>query len=174
MTPNLTQRALTQWGLVPSSPLLGAAALIVLALVLVATVRLTGRGPESRPLPAAENQALALAPGAATSIDLRFEDRLDGGVTVYDASRQIVVDEMEPGTNGFLRGVLRALTRDRTARGIGSVPPFRLSRGPDGLLLLSDTATGQLVALDAFGPTNAAVFGRLLAVGLQSVKDGVR
>jgi len=81
---------------------------------------------------------------------------------VYAASGGDVVEVLEPGTNGFVRGVLRGLARDRKLRGIGPQPPFELTRWTDGRLSLTDTATGREIELDAFGPTNVGAFARLL------------
>ena len=60
-----------------------------------------------------------------------------------------------PGTNGFLRGVLRGLARERKLERSAIEPPFRLTRWADGRLSLEDPATGRRIDdLEAFGPTN--------------------
>ena len=69
---------------------------------------------------------------------------------------------LPPGSNGFIRGVMRGLARERMLHGIDAAPPFRLIRWADGRLSLEDTATGRLIDLAAFGPTNAQAFARLL------------
>jgi integrase len=66
------------------------------------------------------------------------------------------------GEQGFLRGALRALARERSLRGLGPEHPFLLIGRADGRLTLEDPATGQRVDLESFGPTNAGVFRRLL------------
>ena len=63
-----------------------------------------------------------------------------------------------------MRGALRALTRERHARGIGAVPPFELLAHIDGSITLADPSTGQRVDLESFGPTNTAEFARFLAM----------
>jgi hypothetical protein len=50
---------------------------------------------------------------------------------------------VEPGTQGFLRGALRALVRERRQHGLGDEQPFRLLAHPDGRLTLEDPATGR-------------------------------
>ena len=77
-----------------------------------------------------------------------------------DGTRTVTV--LAPGSNGFIRGVLRGLVRERKRRGIGAETPFRLSYLTDGRLLLADPATGRVIDLGAFGPTNTAAFARLL------------
>ena len=65
---------------------------------------------------------------------------------------------------GFVRGALRALTRERHARGIGPDKPFDLIARVDGRVTLMDPTTGQRVDLESFGPTNTAEFSRFLAM----------
>ena len=68
------------------------------------------------------------------------------------------------GEQGFVRGTLRALTRERYSRGIGSELPFDLIARVDGRVTLIDPSTGQRVDLESFGPTNTAEFSRFLAM----------
>ena len=91
---------------------------------------------------------------------LRFEDRPNGDIAVIDANSQREVARFQ-GEQGFLRGSLRALSRERQRRGLGPQAPFELTGHVDGRLTLRDTATGQSIALESFGPTNSAVFAQL-------------
>ena len=93
-------------------------------------------------------------------LQLRFEDRPDGSIAVidYKTGKQI---EAVQGEAGFVRGTLRGLAQERKRRGLDSGPPFELIYRTDGRLTLSDTATGRLVDLESFGPTNAGTFFRL-------------
>ena len=68
-----------------------------------------------------------------------------------------------PGTNGFLRGVLRGLAQERLRQDAGAATPFVLTRWSDGRLSLTDPVTGRSVYLEAFGPSNVALFAALLA-----------
>jgi putative photosynthetic complex assembly protein len=79
-----------------------------------------------------------------------------------DARDGRIVAEIH-GEQGFVRGSLRALTRERRARELGPEIPFELIAHADGRLTLLDPATGQRVNLESFGPTNAGNFARLLA-----------
>jgi putative photosynthetic complex assembly protein len=135
----------------PKAALLGAAALIAVSLGLVALSRHNGVGATR--MPVAE---------AVTTRELRFEDMANGGITVYDTQAGEVVTTVEPGTNGFLRGVLRSLARERRREEVGPLPPFQLTRWADGRLSLHDPMTGQVVNLEVFGPTNVDVFAQLL------------
>lgn len=137
---------------VPKVPLYAAGALILMTLLLVAFVRLTGIG-ELR------------TPKAPVLIErlLTFADQTDGGIAVFDAVGGHSVARIEPGHEGFLRGSLRGLARERKRERIGPEVPFRLSSRADGRLLLEDPATGRVVDLGAFGAQNVAVFARMLA-----------
>ena len=136
---------------IPRGVLWGAAALIGFTIVSAGAARVGVIGPEQRP--AAE---------AAAIRDLRFKDRADGAVTVHEASDDRLVAVLPPGGDGFIRGAMRGLARERRQKEVGPEPPFRLTRWDNGRLSLEDTGTGRRIDLEAFGPTNAQAFGRLL------------
>ncbi len=98
-----------------------------------------------------------------SSVDLRFEDRADGGVAVRRAEDGEVAAVLAPGTEGFIRAVLRGLVRERKRGDLGPEKPFRLSAWPGGGLTIEDLATGRTLDLRAFGHTQAEAFGGLLA-----------
>lgn len=136
---------------VPKGGVLAGAALILFALAAVTTVRLTGVGGTHIKLPA-----------AVESRDLRFEDGQKGAVLVFDAGDHQLVDTLAPGSNGFIRVVMRGLARERKLGDIGAQPPFRLTRYSGGEITLTDTSTGKQIDLGAFGSTNTEAFARLL------------
>jgi putative photosynthetic complex assembly protein len=142
----------------PRGALLGAAALVGVALLAALGARVGGLGTTRVP------------PATAIEIrELRFEDRADGAVLVYRAGAAQPVEVIAPGTNGFVRGVMRGFARERKRQAVGSEPPFRLTRWSDGRLSLDDPATGRHVDLEAFGPVNSGAFARmLLAAGAGS------
>jgi len=137
----------------PRAPLVGAAGLVALALVIAVSGQgwFGGHGAATRERPVAQRE-------------LVFADRADGAVLIYQAG-QAEPMTVVTGEAGFLRGILRALARERRQDKLGHDVPFRLSAWPDGRLTLDDQADGQRIELEAFGPDNAAVFARLL--GLQ-------
>lgn len=135
----------------PLPPLLGAAALVATSILSVAWIRLFDDGASLEPPPA-----------IVVSRDLLFEDRDDGSVAILASNDRLVIEVLEPGTNGFLRATLRGLARGRKAMAAGPEQPFRLQMTEHGRLLLVDPVTRQEVDLWAFGETNATAFGRLL------------
>jgi putative photosynthetic complex assembly protein len=135
---------------IPRGAIIGAGILVISSLLMVGIARLTGYTPDQPPVSR-----------VVESYDLRFVDRADGAVLIYDTSERLT-DELAPGTNGFVRGVLRGLVRERRANHIGPTPPFRLTRWADGRLSLDDPSTGRHVDLEVFGPTNAGAFADIL------------
>ena len=83
------------------------------------------------------------------------------GIAVVDAASSATLDTVY-GEQGFLRGTLRAVVRERKLRGLVSDAPLHLIARADGRLTLTDPATGSRIDLESFGPTNAAVFARWL------------
>ena len=92
---------------------------------------------------------------------LRFVDQADGAVDAIDAGSGALVQRFE-GEQGFLRGTLRAMARQRKVNGVGAAEPFELILHTDGRLTLHDPATGTRIALESFGVSNVSVFARLL------------
>jgi putative photosynthetic complex assembly protein len=129
------------------------AALALCALAGVGLVRLTGIG-----------SALSEVAPVVHERALRFQDRVDGGITVLDARSGAVIGDVAPGTNGFLRSAMRGLVRERKREGIGAELPFELVVRGDQRLTLEDPGTGRRIDLRSFGPTNAGVFEQLLHV----------
>ena len=94
--------------------------------------------------------------------ELLFVDGPKGEVVVKDFKTGEVIGLFE-GEQGFVRGTLRALVRERKRRDVGSEQPFELSARTNGRLILNDPATAQRIDLDSFGPANAALFRNLKA-----------
>ncbi len=136
----------------------GKGTVIAMGLAILAVVGLT-----IAPIPSARPPETAAALRSERSFVAA--DRADGAVVLSDATtgRQVLV--VAPGEDGFMRGTLRGLARDRRLRDLGPEAPFRLSSWSDGRLTLDDTATGRRLDLLAFGQTQADAFARLLPIG---------
>ena len=135
----------------PRWVLFWGAGIIAFSLISVGLVRITGNGPDQK------------AAAATVQRSLVFQDQKDGGVRVEDGVTGETLTVLH-GEQGFVRGALRALTRERYSRGIGSSAPFELIARVDGRVTLLDPSTGQRVDLESFGPTNVAEFARFLAM----------
>ena len=138
----------------PRGALIAASAMVGLSLVATTAVRLV---KITAPAPIAAAQ-----PAPAASVDLRFSDQADGSIRVQNSRTDQVVETIQPGVGGFVRGVMRGLARDRISRHIGEAPPFRLSQAKDGRMSLEDTATGRVIDLESFGAGNRQSFIELL------------
>ena len=145
---------------IPPGALMAAGALIAVTLILAAVGRVTGIGTLRTP-----------DADVVRTIELRFLDSEDGGVTVLHADDERVLARLAPGTNGFIRGVMRSLVRARRIDHIEADPPFRLTLWSDHRLTLSDPATGQSLDLSGFGQDNRAAFAKLLAVNAAQTRD---
>jgi putative photosynthetic complex assembly protein len=142
----------------PRAPLIAAIFVVGLTVVGVGATRMGLISPGAVTAPAGTPVATA---------DMRFSDMDDGGVlvSVEDNGERII----PPATGGFVRGVLRGLVRDRRAQGLGSEQPFRVTEWSDGKVTIEDTATGRVVKLDAFGPTNRQAFLDLMKTPSETV-----
>ncbi|HYN77580.1 MAG TPA: photosynthetic complex assembly protein PuhC [Lamprocystis sp. (in: g-proteobacteria)] len=135
----------------PRKVLYAFAALIGFSLVLVATARLTGLGISHVPTePVVE------------ALDIQFVNRDDGALIVRAAADDTIIQVLEPGSNQFIRGVLRATARERRAHQVAADRPFQVARFADGHLSLRDPSTGWSIELRSFGPTNEGAFAAIL------------
>ena len=138
---------------IPRPVLIATGALLASSLVLAGVGSYTGIGrvgtPDADPV---------------RSVALRFTDADDGGVIVRRADDDVQIAKLAPGTNGFIRGVMRSLVRARRLDRIQTDPPFQLTQWSDHRLTIEDPATGESVDVTGFGQDNRAAFARLLAV----------
>ena len=92
---------------------------------------------------------------------LHFADAPNGDVVVIDHKTNQEITRLQ-GEQGFIRGTLRALSRERHLRKLGPSEPFELVNYADGRLEIRDASTNQRIELQAFGPTNLASFVQLM------------
>ncbi len=145
MAQNSSQLNATSW------PVLVIGGLLVGTIMSIAVYRWSGAGMSlTQPSTVIESRAL------------KFEDRPDGSVAVYDAGATEPFEILPSQTNGFLRGTLRTMARARKLAGVSADPPFEVTRWADGRLSLRDPAVGSDINLVAFGQDNYPVFKRFL------------
>ena len=131
------------------NPFFAAGVLALLSIAVAGAVRLSGMTihvPDAAPV---------------LTRSLQFLDRSDGGIDVVDVRTNQLVETVT-GEAGFVRGTLRALSRERKRSGIDGIAPFELIVRADGRLTLLDPATGQRIDLESFGPDNEAAFVKML------------
>jgi putative photosynthetic complex assembly protein len=124
------------------------------AVMLFAVVSLSALAHLTAPPP---------APAPDTGVLLSFSDAADGGVAVRSMPAGTLISTVPARSGGFLRMVLRLLAEARVRDNVGGQAPFRLTDEGGGRLQLSDPATGQVIELQAFGPSNIAEFQTLYA-----------
>jgi putative photosynthetic complex assembly protein len=129
-------------------------ALFIVSLLAV-VILLIGNFVQSGKL---EHQADA---NVVTKKTLHFRDLPSGAVAVIAADNGQMIAQVE-GQAGFVRGILRALARDRRIRQISSDDAFELISRADGRLTLIDLATNNRIDLESFGKDNAAKFAAFL------------
>lgn len=149
----------------PRGALISAAVLVGFALVATTVARYGDVGTVK-----------VAASTPVMSRDLQFEDRADGAVIVLSVPDGKTIQVLAPGSNNFVRGVLRGLARERRLHQVGKLPHFNLTRWADGRISLHDTATNRTIELDAFGSTNARAFASLLPkpatkTGMQTLRQ---
>jgi putative photosynthetic complex assembly protein len=138
----------------PRTAVIGGVVIVALALVAATLGRVAGVG---------SGPVLGTTETVA-SRELRFEDLGGGRAVIRDAADGAVVAELQPGTENFIRGVMRGIARERRAHGIGVEPPVVLTMDAAGNVALGDPSTGRTIYLNAFGPTNRDSFARLLVL----------
>jgi putative photosynthetic complex assembly protein len=147
----------------PKGALTAALLLVVTALALTTLVKVGVLSREA--IPAVARSEANIAPTVVRQ--LTFTDRGDGAVVVRDVNTgetvRVLVDGV-PG-NGFVRGVMRGMARERHIRGVGMAPPFTLTLWKNGTLSLDDKSTGRSIELGSFGPDNRAAFAAMLPGG---------
>ena len=143
----------------PLAPLIGAGVLITGVIALAAGPKL-GYLP---PIVTATSERIAKHVAVVETRSLRFTDRADGALVIDDTQRGTTAAILPHGVNnGFIRGVLRGMARDRLLRGVGRAAPFTLTLFADDALTLFDPSTGRNIELGSFGPTNRQSFAELL------------
>jgi putative photosynthetic complex assembly protein len=130
------------------NPMLLLAAAAVSSLLLVAGARWSNTPVQQFDVPVVHSRAL------------QFEDTASGAVAVRDAQTGAQIALFE-GEQGFLRGVLRAMARERKLRNAERHATLLLQNHADGSLSLFDATTGERINLESFGHTQRATFARL-------------
>ena len=137
----------------PLAPLLGAAALLLTTIVFAYLARTTDFGAtRMTPSPAAQSRVLQLI------------EQDDGKLVIRDAEKNLDIKVFAKREDNFIRVITHSLTLQRKTANVPLDAPYVLSRLEDGLNTLTDTATGRVIMLSAFGPGNSQTFASLLTM----------
>ena len=108
-------------------------------------------------------RTIATAPVTVMTRDLVFTENDDKTLTVRDAGHgDQIVSNFDAEDAGFIRALVRGMTRNRTRYGEPAVGAFRVSLGQDGGVWLQDIGTHQNIDLRAFGPTQVQAFAQFV------------
>lgn len=135
----------------PKGVLIAVAALIGFTIIMISIARLTGIMMPQAPVTA-----------EVQSRDVSFIEQDDGSMAVIDAGTGELIQALPPGSEGFIRGVMRSMARQRSGYEAPPSDPFHLAFRENGSLTLEDPVTGILLDLRAFGETNEAAFAALM------------
>ncbi len=135
----------------PKGVLIAVAALIGFTIIMISVARLTGFMMPQEPVTA-----------ELYARDISFVEQDDGSMFVIDVDTDELIQTLPPGSEGFIRGVLRSIARQRNGYEAPLSEPLHLARRENGSLTLEDPVTGILLDLRAFGETNEAAFASLI------------
>ncbi|WP_242467333.1 photosynthetic complex assembly protein PuhC [Thiocapsa imhoffii] len=136
----------------PRGILIALAALIAFTVLAVGIARLSGFDPSQEP-----------RSPATVMRDVRFVDADNGFLQVYDFDTGELIEAIEPNEDGFLRGLLRTLLRERRLHQTDLDGPYRVSLRENGHFTIEDLSTDFYVDLRPFGRDNEAAIGRFVA-----------
>ncbi len=126
---------------------------LVTVVIAIASLRLAGYQPP----PSLPNE-----PALATRV-LAVEDADQGTIIVRDAKTGENIATYKHGEGSFFRATLRTLVNDRRHKGLALDGNFRLETHSGHQLFLIDETSGKTLSMNAFGPTNTAVFAALIS-----------
>lgn len=121
--------------------------------VLIGSMRIAGYKPPS---------SLPIEPALQIRV-LAVEDAPEGKVMVRDAKTGELIVTYNRGEGSFFRATLRTLVNDRRHKGLASGGNFRLEAHAGNQLFLIDETSGKTLSMNAFGPSNTAVFAALIS-----------
>ena len=131
--------------------LLAIAAMVLLSVVAVFSIRLFGTLPST-----------AATWHVEEGRTIVFRDGEDGVVRIEDATTSDLLATIERGELGFVRTALRAAAYSRRLHNIPAHEPMVLGLTANGRMILQDPSTGRAIGIDAFGKSNVGQFETVL------------
>lgn len=141
---------------IPVWVLLAGSGLLLIAIVVTTFSSRTGLGRVPVDDIAAEQVV-------AQELAISFVTTAEDEIRILGGPGNHVLTMLAPGEGGFLRGIVRPLTRERVRFDVPLEEPYLLQRIGPGSLVLRDPATDLLVDIAAFGPTSIEQFQQLFA-----------
>lgn len=136
----------------PKPVLYAAGGLMIFSLAVAFIGKAAGVGEKAMPVST-----------PVARLEVVFEDLRMDGLEVREASRGELIGRVAHGRDGFIRGVLRGLNRERRLENLPKEAPFVLTQWADGRISILDPSTSRSVELVGFGRTNFETFARVLA-----------
>ncbi len=134
---------------------------LALVILLIGSARLGGYHPPS---------SLPSEPALQTR-EIAVEDSTLGSVIVRDAKTGEQLALYKSGEGSFFRATLRTLVHDRMHKGLTREGNFRLESHSGNQLFLIDEVSGKTLSMNAFGPSNTAVFAALMPTSQKGVSQ---
>lgn len=142
---------------IPLFALRGAGALVAATLIAAFLGSYSGVGTVTMP----EARTIEMR-------ELKFVSRADQGFDIYDVATDRLAGTVPDQQAGFIRGVLRGLSRERRMSGVDEGASYQLVRAEGGRLSLIDPAMDRRIELRGFGETNFDAFRRLMTLGRET------
>lgn len=137
--------------MVPKVLVIAMFALMLAALVMVATARMTGR-PVSSVVP---HSAIT------SEMSITLDGSRTAGVAVLNSEGDVIAHSTE-NKAGFIDVIWQSVMRERTVQGVANDAPLRLVRRENGHVAVIDDITGWKIELIGYGQDNVAAFARLI------------
>lgn len=135
-------------------PLLAAASLPVLAVIIVALAQLG--------IIAAERPSDLRSPASVHNVT--FEDIGGQRLAIKDAELGTTMAVVEPGKDGLVRNAVRGLNRGRTQNNLAPTTTYQVVFWDDGRITLSDLEAERHIPLSSFALTTSNALDALLAM----------
>jgi putative photosynthetic complex assembly protein len=143
--------------IIPKPALIGAGVLIATALAITAA---GSAGLYKTPKAAFAEHRASVPITKSRQLTLRARD--DGAILVTDLATGQAVRTIASNEGGFIHYTLTGLRYARQSHGLGQSVNITILQYDDGRLMVKDDATGVLVDVVGYGPTNVASYNALL------------
>ena len=96
--------------------------------------------------------------GVTKPLAIRFLKNGAGDIEIVEPRTSRTIKRIPEARKGFIDPLVRSLMRERMRHEADQTAPYLLAKNELGHLTITDPKTGTLIYLQAFGPTNIALF----------------